>query len=170
MIDVYWYVSIISSGLLGLIVLLNIIGFDMDEIDLGIDLDFFSFNSLVGFFCVGGWMGYLANRMTDFDQWIIFALSVLFGLMAYVGSILILKKMKNWESSGNIDIKNAVGQVGKVYLGIPEDGEGQVEVLIQGRLKIVKAVTLADPIETGEKVLVYDVRENKLVVTPYTED
>lgn len=170
--EIYWYVAIISTGLLGLIIILNIIGIDLDEIDFDTDLDFFSFNSLVGFFCVAGWVGYLGGRTTDFEEWILLGLSILLGLMTYVGSILILKKMKNWESSGNIDIKNAVGTVGKVYLGIPakDEGEGQVEILIQGRLKIMRAISLSEPMQTGDKVLVYDIEDNKLVVTPYTED
>ena len=170
--EVYWYVAIISTGLVGLIILMNILGFDLDDMDLDIDADFFSFNSLIGFFCVGGWIGYLGSSSTDYDQWLLLSISILFGLMTYVGSILILRRMKNWESSGNIELKNAIGNVGKVYLTIPakEDGEGQVEVLVQGRLKILRAITPKESIPTGEKVLVYDVRENKLVVTLYTED
>lgn len=172
MIEIYWYIAVFSSVLLGLIILLNVIGFDIDDMDLGIDMDLFSFNSLVGFFCVGGWMGYLANKQTNFDQWIILAISVLFGLLTYISTIFIFKRLKNLESSGNIELKNAVGTIGKVYLGIPakDQGEGQVEIMIQGRLKVLKAITLTDPIKTGEKVLVYDVRDNKLVVTPYKED
>ncbi|WP_462250919.1 hypothetical protein [Ekhidna sp.] len=170
MVELYWYVATISSGLLGLIILFNIIGFDIDEIDVG--LDFFSFNSLVGFFCVGGWTGYLANDFTVFDQWIVLALAVLAGLVTYVGSIYILKRLKNWESSGNIQLSNAIGKVGKVYLGIPPkgEGEGQVEVMIQERLKIVRAISHADKIDTGSKVIVFDLVDNKLVVEPYNEE
>lgn len=170
MVDLYWYVATISSGILGVIVLLNIIGIDIDEVDVG--LDFFSFNSLVGFFCVGGWTGYLANDFTVFDPWIVLTLSVLAGLVTYVGSIFILKRLKNWESSGNVKLANAIGKVGKVYLGIPAkgEGEGQVEVVIQERLKIVKAISQGDKIETGSKVIVFDLLDNKLVVEPYNEE
>ncbi len=170
MVDLYWYVATISSGILGVIVLLNIIGIDIDEVDVG--LDFFSFNSLVGFFCVGGWTGYLANDFTVFDPWIVLTLSVLAGLVTYVGSIFILKRLKNWESSGNVKLTNAIGKVGKVYLGIPAkgEGEGQVEVMIQERLKIVKAISQGDKIDTGSKVIVFDLVDNKLVVEPYNEE
>ena len=170
MIELYWYISTVSSGILVLIILLNFVGVDLDEIDIG--LDFFSFNSFIGFFCVGGWTGYLANDYTSFDQWIILLIAVFAGLVSYIGSIFILRRLKNWESSGNIDLDNAVGKIGKVYLGIPakDQGEGQVEVLIQERLKIVKAISQSDKIDTGETVIVYDLVDNKLVVEPYNEE
>jgi len=170
MIEFYWYTSVISSGILVVIILLNVIGFDLDEIDIGVD--FFSFNSVIGFFCVGGWTGYLANDYTSFDQWIVLLISVLSGLVTYVGSIFILRRLKSWESSGNIDLANAVGKIGKVYLGIPAKGggEGQIEILIQERLKIVKAISQSGKINTGEKVIVFDLVDNKLVVEPYSEE
>lgn len=170
MLELYWYVSTISSGILVVIILLNVIGFDLDEIDIG--LDFFSFNSVIGFFCVGGWTGYLANDYTSFDQWIVLLISILAGLVTYIGSIFILKRMKNWESSGNVRLINAVGKIGKVYLGIPAkgEGEGQIEIEIQERLKIVRAVSQSGKIDTGEKVIVFDLVGNKLVVEPYSEE
>lgn len=169
MTELYWYVSIISSALLGVIVLLNLIGVDLDEIDIG--LDFFSFNSFIGFFCAGGWVGYLASGYTSFGLWVTLVVAVFAGLFTYIGSIFILRKLKNLESSGNIKLKNAIGKVGKVYLGIPaqNEGEGQVEVIIQGRLKVVTAISLSNKIDTGEKVIIFDLQENKLVVEPYNE-
>jgi membrane protein implicated in regulation of membrane protease activity len=171
MTDLYGNIAIISSVLLGIIILLNIIGIDLDtDVDFHLDMDFFSVNSLVAFFCVGGWTGYLANLLTPFQQWVIAAIAVAAGLTTYVGSILILRRLKGWESSGNIDLNNAIGKTGKVYLGIPEDGEGQVQIVIQGRLKTLKAITHGKSIETGENVIVYDIEKNKLVVEIYNPD
>jgi len=42
-----------------------------------------------------------------------------------------------------LNYKNCIGEVGSVYLPIPPSrkGMGQIEVMVQGRLRIVKAVT-----------------------------
>ncbi|MEK9634501.1 MAG: hypothetical protein VW622_11740, partial [Opitutae bacterium] len=55
-------------------------------------------------------------------------------LMAYLHSL---------RQEGTLDYSNAIGQVGSVYLPVPPNrkGIGQVEVMVQGRLKIVQSVT-----------------------------
>ena len=47
------------------------------------------------------------------------------------------------REEGTLDYKNCVGEVGTVYLPIPPNrkGMGQIEVMVQGRLRIVKSVT-----------------------------
>jgi hypothetical protein len=75
--------------------------------------------------------------------------------------------MGKLQSSGTIDIKNAIGQQGTVYLTIPATGSGQVSVAVQGSLKIFDAVSEGNKkIPTGEKIKVINVIDNKtLVVT-----
>ena len=94
------------------------------------------------------------------------------GLAALVGSIFLLKRLKGWEEKGNIDINNAIGKIGKVYLGIPANGEGsgQVQVIIQGRLKTFHAKTNHEKIDTGAEIIIYDAKENVLYVEPYKQD
>ena len=47
------------------------------------------------------------------------------------------------REEGTLDYANAIGNVGSVYLPIQPNrkGIGQVEVMIQGRIRIVKALT-----------------------------
>jgi len=172
--EIYWMTAIISSGLLGLMVLLNIFGFDVDSIDLDfLDVgDAFSFNSLVALICVGSWTGYLAINMTPMTEWQVIATSILGGSVAYIGSIYVLRKLKGWESSGTLKMDNAIGKTGTVYLSIPgnKKGKGQVQAVVQGRLMILDAMTEKEKINTGEKVLIYDVKNNTVFVELYNEE
>ena len=64
------------------------------------------------------------------------------------------------------DINNAIGSEGTVYLTIPADGSGQVQVSYQGKMHIDDAYHEAGTeLKTGEKIEVVSVRGgNTLVV------
>ena len=87
------------------------------------------------------------------------ALSVGGGVAAGAVSVAIITKLLaallKLQSSGTINLKNAIGQDGSVYLNIPADGPGKVQVEIQERLMVLEAVS-ADKTElkTDDKVKV----------------
>ena len=171
-VEIYWWIATASTAILVVFVLLSIIGMDVDSIDIDILGDDFSFTSLIAFGCVGGWTGYLANDMTAMSEWQILTSAISMGLLTYIGGIIILKKLKGLESSGNVEIDNAIGKTGTVYLTIPkaQTGQGQVQAIIQGRLMTLDAITNQDEIPTGDTVLIYDIQDGKLLVERYSED
>jgi membrane protein implicated in regulation of membrane protease activity len=76
--------------------------------------------------------------------------------------------MSKMESSGTLDMRNAVGQEGTVYLHIPPNGTGKARVIVQGRLMVFDAVSSAkDEIKSDERVIVVDVNNGVLVVEKY---
>src|SRR5690606_32355622 len=79
---------------------------------------------------------------------------------------LIFSQMKRLHTEGTIDIRNTIGNEGNVYLTIPKNGTGQVQVIVQGSLKIFDASSKSKTaIATGEKVRVVDVSGgNTLIV------
>jgi membrane protein implicated in regulation of membrane protease activity len=81
---------------------------------------------------------------------------------------VLLRKIRQFESSGNLDYDNAIGKTGVVYLSIPanEQTGGQIQIHFQGRLITTDARTDGKAIPTGQKVIVYDRRENILWVQP----
>jgi hypothetical protein len=54
-----------------------------------------------------------------------------------------MRYMFSLREEGTLDYSNAIGEVGNVYLPIPpkRKGMGQVEVLVQGRMRTVRALT-----------------------------
>ena len=81
--------------------------------------------------------------------------ATLAGLFSVWVISIIFMKMKGLQSDGTINIKNAIGQSGSVYLKIPARGTGQVQITIQGALKIFDAISEEkELIKTGEKIRV----------------
>ena len=74
--------------------------------------------------------------------------------------------MKRLQSDGTIRISNAIGEAGTVYLTIPPKGSGQVQVVVQGTLKIFDAISSKKTgLATGDKVKIIDVADgNTLIV------
>jgi NhaP-type Na+/H+ or K+/H+ antiporter len=95
---------------------------------------------LVGF----GWTGAIAR-----GGGLSLAVSVLIGLA--VGFLLMLavfwfmRGLYSLRQSGSLDYRNAVGELGTVYVTIPPagTGSGQIQVVVQGRLSTVAASTTA---------------------------
>jgi hypothetical protein len=74
------------------------------------------------------------------------------------------------DEGGNLDYNNAIGTDARVYVTIPpsRDGEGQIEVMVQGRLMTLGAITDSkEPLSPGKSVRVDAVAaRNLLVVNP----
>lgn len=79
----------------------------------------------------------------------------------------LMQSLVKLQSSGTLDLANAVGQDGNVYLRVPAHGHGHGRVLlvVQGRTVECRAVTRGDEIPTGADVRVVDrIEEDTLVV------
>lgn len=105
-------------------------------------MKFVSSRTIVAFFFGFGWAGTIALR-----RGVPLGLSVAIGL-AVGGALLVLlalliRAMLSLRSSGTLDYRNAIGQTATVYVTVPaaRAGVGQVEVLVQGRLQTVRAMT-----------------------------
>ena len=142
---------------------------DAEQVSKGIGtLRLFTFRGLVAFSAVGGWTGIFAiDRNVHPIFAIILALVTGFLAMLFVAwSVATILRM---QSSGNIRRENALGKEGEVYLTIPDNGIGKVNVIVQDRLCEMNATTRAGrDIKTGEKITVIGVATGGLLlVTPY---
>ncbi|MEO6594353.1 MAG: hypothetical protein ABIP94_06335 [Planctomycetota bacterium] len=73
------------------------------------------------------------------------------------------------QSQGNVDLRNAIGHTGSVYLRIPASGHGHGRVLVnvQGRTVECRATSSAEAIPTGTSVRVVEhTDDDVLVVEP----
>ena len=115
--------------------------FDVDFGDSDLSFKSLTFQGILAFFMMFGLVGYaLLNSGTD-DQ-----LAALGGLVAGAGSLWIVSKMfegfHKLETSGNIDINNAVGATGTVYARIQGSGLGEVQVTFQEKMQNKQAVSI----------------------------
>jgi membrane protein implicated in regulation of membrane protease activity len=139
---------------------------DVGHASAVLSFKFLSLQGLTAFFMMFGLIGLAILRA---DMWPLLAIGggTLAGALTVWVMGVLFAALSKLQSDGTIDIKNAVGKQGTVYLRIPAEGSGQVSVAVQGSLKIFDAVSEGKKkIPTGEKIKVINVIDNKtLVVT-----
>lgn len=101
---------------------------------------FISLQGVAGFFMMFGLVG-LAMLSSNVSAWISLAGAIVAGMVTLLLVGLIFQTMRRMQSDGTLRIANAIGEEGTVYLTIPEQGTGQVQVTVQGGLKIFNAVS-----------------------------
>ncbi len=119
-------------------------------------LRLFTIRGLVAFFAVLGWTGLTLSR-----GGIAPALSLVFALLAGFGALLLVAYVMKWlyksQNNGNMDLRNALGVSGTVYITIPpaRSDQGKVNLMLQGQFCELSAVTDQEtPIATGTEITV----------------
>lgn len=124
-----------------------------------------SVRSILAFFAVGSWVCYTVCYALDWYYALLIAIGCGFAAAcAMAGAMIGMEKL---QSSGNMNIKNAVGKIGSVYLTIPASrgGKGKVNVLVQERYAEYDAVTdCSDPIPTATEIKVIGYVENNVLL------
>jgi membrane protein implicated in regulation of membrane protease activity len=137
--------------------------------DTDVSFHFISITGITAFFLMFGLSGLAVMKKADSPVW----LAVLAGLA--VGSFtmwliaLVFSGLSKFQSDGTIRMENALGQEGVVYLGIPGDGIGKVQIVIQGGQKIFDArASDKAAFRTGDRVRVVSVTpDNMLIVEKF---
>ena len=146
---------------------------DANDADAGVDSDFsfklLSMQGLTAFFMMFGLVG-LALLKSNLAV----ILTIFGGGAAGITAVLIISiifsQMKRLQSDGTLNISNAVGKSGSVYLNIPAKGTGQVRVGVQGSLRIFEAASQdGKAIKTGESVRVVEVMDNNTLIVKKLE-
>lgn len=145
---------------------------DADDAEEGSSgLSLFTIRGLVAFFTIGGWTGFALSQYMNGVWASVLAFAA--GAAALVGVALLFKYSFRLQDKGNLDIDNALGKMGKVYIPIPacERGQGKITVMLQERLVELDATTKSQQqIPTGAAVRVSGVMDGQTVqVEPMTE-
>ena len=133
----------------------------------------FSIRTIGAFFAGFGWAGAAmlqAGNSTGAATFVaILSGSAFLGIVIYLMSYL-----HSLRQEGTLNYSNAIGNVGNVYLPIPpkRKGMGQVEVMVQGRLRIVQALSDSDK-KIGNRVAVRvtdTIDEQTILVKPLEDE
>ena len=123
------------------------------------------------FVMVFGFAGFAMSRGSGYGA--VPSLVVAFGL-GFAAMWLVAKTFavfRGLQSSGTLDLQNAVGQAGRIYLGVKPDVPGKIEVTIQGRLQIFDAVSeTGEPLPTDTRVVVVRVESQNVMVVKRAGD
>ena len=133
----------------------------------------FSIRTIGAFFAGFGWAG-AAMLQAGHSTGAATFVATLSG-SAFLGVVIYLMSyLHSLRQEGTLDYNNAIGNVGNVYLPIPpkRKGMGQVEVMVQGRLRIVQALSDSDK-KIGNRVAVRvteTIDEQTILVKPLEDE
>lgn len=122
--------------------------------DAGIGI--LSVRTIVAFFVGFGWGGiavYDATKQAAVSLLVAAVIGFAFMMIAF----WLMNSIFKLRETGNIDYANAIGCSATVYVSVPakREGSGQVQVVVQGRLREVAAVTDEEErLAPGTRVLI----------------
>lgn len=189
-LQIFYGIAMVSTAILLVQTVLLLFGLgdhDLPDHDLSLDgdhgdgllghahdgdnggLGLLSVRTIVAFFVGFGWSGAVV-RVAGAGTLLALPIAAIIGFLLMLSVFWIMKLFWSFRQSGNLNYVNAIGETGTVYLPIPpgKAGAGQIEVLVQGRLRVVKAFTsAAERLENRRRVLVIDVvDEDGVLVIP----
>ena len=149
--QVYWSIALISSGIFIVLIILTFIGGEFDDTgnvdahidgDTGIGFQFLSFKNLIGFFTIFGWTG-IACIGAGLSTGLVILISIISGLIMMTIMASLFYFLGKLNSSGTLIMKNALNQIGEVYLTIGANRSriGKVHINIQGGMRELEALT-----------------------------
>ena len=163
-----WCVAFVTSLVFIIQTIMTFMGMDSDGgMDVDIDsvdsgdhgpFQLFTFRNLVNFLLGTSWAIIAFEGVFSSNAlWIVVSVAV--GVLLVAAVMMIFRFFSRMEQSGTIDLKNAVGCKGNVYLKIPaaKKGEGKVQIAVQGAVREYDALTEGEEIETGAPVVVKEV-------------
>jgi membrane protein implicated in regulation of membrane protease activity len=125
-----------------------------------------SVQGLTAFFLMFGLMGLALHRGSRVGEVTAIFGAFLVGVATMALMAKLAQMMQHLQSSGNVDIGQAVGCSGVVYLHIPAGGgTGQVQIDVMNHLMVLDAMAEdKQEIKTGERVEVVEVIAGNVLV------
>ena len=168
----FWIIALIGSLFFLIMLVATFIGGDIDaDVDADVDFDvdgggfhFFTIKNLIAFFTIFGWSG-IAALDADFGK--LATIATLCGIVMMLIMATMFYFVSKLNDSGTLNIQNAIGAIGEVYLtvGAERSRIGKVSVRIQGSLREMEALTDEDKdLATGTVVSVRDVTSNGILI------
>jgi len=139
--------------------------------DSTVAFEWLSIQTISGFLMGFGGGGLVGRFGLGWEMAGSIALAVGFGAATVWLIVWMMRLMYSLQSSGNINISDAVGRDGIVYTSIPAAGKGrgQVRVVIKQRMRLFSAVSESDAIASRASVRVLRANgDNTLTVTQHT--
>ena len=149
--ELFYAVCALVGGLLFLVRLIMMFiggvddgdGTDVDDAHADADASFkiLSLQGLTAFFMMFGLVALALFRQSGTSH----GLALAGGVAAGCATVWVIGRiflgMKRLQSDGTLQMDNAIGKTGTVYLRIPAGGTGKAEIVVQGQLSVFDAVS-----------------------------
>lgn len=175
-LKIYWGIAVPFTLFFVLQLVLSFLGAESPddlpdseiEADHGIPFQFLTLKNLIGFFTIFAWTG-IACTEAGFSNGITLVLAMVAGLLMMGLMAGLFYLMMKSGADGTMKIRNAIGQVGEIYLTIQpkRSGMGKIQVKVSGSLRTLDAMTDDEkPLTSGQLAQVVEiVNDNILLVT-----
>lgn len=171
----FLFCAIVGGGILALRIVVMLFGagghdamHDDGTGDAGTRL--LSIQGISAFLVMFGLVGLALLRESNAPGAAALTLALLAGAFAMWAIAQAFRAMARLQSSGNLDLRHAIGKEGVVYLTVRPGGGGQVRVSVQGRLGVYEARSEDEQeIATGAGIRVVDVQAGQLIVEPVVD-
>lgn len=184
--QVFWTIAIIFSILFLLQMIFSLVGqsfdsdisgdIDMDPHDGHFDIDpgftLFSVRSIIAFFTFFGWVGVITLHK-GMDLKLVILVSFFAGIIALFFVAFVLFQLIKLAEEGTVDMEEALGKYGKVYVPIPgkRAGTGLVNIELSNKIMELRAITDGERLPTGTIIYVFKILDdNVLLVGEITEN
>jgi hypothetical protein len=174
--SMYFYSAVAGGTLMAGQFLLGLLGIgddvDLDDVGGDVDVDtdgmdhggewfvgILSFRAVVAAITVFGLAGLSAGSCGLFTDITTLAIAVVSGGVMLYGVGTMLKTLYRMKSDGTVQIEQAIGNYGTVYLTVPSKkaGAGKVSIKVQERMMEYEAMTAGEELPSGTPVVVVDV-------------
>ena len=175
-LKIFWSIAVPFSVLFLIQVIVTFFGGDIHgadaggntdlavDSDSGIDFQFISIKNLIAFFTIFGWVGVVCinGNVSPVLSTVIATGS---GLIMMLIMATIMYYMSKLTENGTLNLNNAKGKIGTVYLTIPakRSGMGQVQIKVQG-FQTLDAMTDGDALQTGSVIEVIEIINNEVLL------
>ncbi|MFT4601339.1 MAG: hypothetical protein ACI857_001519 [Arenicella sp.] len=172
---VYWIIALVASIVFVVIFIGTIVGgadADMEGVDTDMDADggigfqFISIKNVTGFFTIFAWTGIGSIRNGNTATFTIL-MSIAAGLVMMFIMAWLFSFIAKQAESGTLQIKNAVGQIGEVYItiGANRSSIGKIQIKVQGSLRELEALSdEEEDLKQGNVVKVLEVISGELLL------
>ena len=177
----YWVIAITGSIVFTIVIIMTFLGADgaddFDSVDSSIDADtgiefqFITLKNLIGFFTIFGWTG-IACIEAGQSNIMTILISTVCGLIMMGIMAAMFNYMKKLADSGTLNMQNAIGAIGEVYLtvGANRSRMGKVSVRVQGTLRELEALSDSlTELKSGTIIQVVDVTSNGILIVNQTQ-
>ncbi|QOX62962.1 NfeD-like protein [Anoxybacterium hadale] len=121
---------------------------------------------IVTFLTVMGWSS-IVGVTSGTPVFLSVMVGIAMGFVAMYAAAKLLHASRKLTENGTLDLRNAIGESGRVYIPIPAGGSGigKITMQVQGRYVECSAIAFGEEmLPTGELVRVTDVRNDILIV------
>ena len=142
----------------------GLFGLEIDVLSSDASFKALTFQGVMAFMMFFGLSG-LYTLKSDGGDTLAIGVGGVAGLASMYGTGKIFQLFFSLEASGNIEMEQAIGEKGSVYLRIPEGDVGQVTIEVGGAQKTYNAKSEdGQGIATGEFIEVVDIISSTLIV------